>query len=136
MCKYINDLEKDIEGNLEDKSSRIIPGLLSPKDSETIYFSAASQKKAKELFNKILDFTNPPFAQFGGASESGCAIRIPSGTTFYSLSYHGDLPGWLKDIEIGAKHFNSFLAKIRGNNFEINSGEIFKLNECDIFFID
>ena len=53
---------------------------------------------------------------------------------FYALTYHGDLIGWKKDIEEGAKAYGSLLATIEEENFILNDGRVFNLSACQINF--
>jgi len=50
------------------------------------------------------------------------------------MSYHGDLVGWGKDIEEGAKGLGLLLAYIESDKFIISDGRSFPLSECEIKF--
>lgn len=128
-------LEKALGGKLENRLDRQIPGLNDSANACTIYFNIPNGKSAEILFRKITNFTNPPFAQSGGANESGCVITTPSNLVFHSLKIHGDLIGWGLDIEAGAASENILLAKICDEDLKIEDGQGFTLKECQITFI-
>lgn len=134
MSNQLERLEAALGGKLEQVGFRAIPGFLKQKDSEVLYFSIPTKTTHRKQFHSITNYTNPPFARFGGVSESGCCIKLPDSTNFYALTYHGDLMGWRKDIEEGAEAAGSLLAKIDEGKLNLFDGRSFDLNECKIIF--
>lgn len=135
MTSKFDQLEAALGGKLEQSGSRSIPGLYPRNGAEVVYFSVTAQRNHRKQFRNITSFTNPPFAQYGGVSESGCFIELPDGTFFYALTYHGDLEGWRRDIDEGAKAYGSILARIEGDNLILVDGKSFSLAACKIGFI-
>lgn len=134
MNNQVKSLEMILGGNLEQSDSRVIPGICKRSDAEVFYFSVPEKVNHRKQFRNITNYTSPPFAQYGGASEGGCSIKLPDGVYFYALTYHGDLIGWKKDIEEGAKAYGSLLATIEEENFILNDGRVFNLSACQINF--
>lgn len=99
--------------------------------TKTIYFSVKPSDNNGKVFIQLLNYTNSPFAQFGGASESGLKIITPEGEIYYGIDYHGDVDGWLQDIVLGAEALKSNLAYIFENKFYIITNKnIFLLSDC------
>lgn len=134
MTNQLKHLETALGGKLEQNNARIIPGVFKKDGAEVIYFSAPPKGNHRKQFRSITNYTNPPFAKFGGVNESGCCIVLPDGTSFHSLTYHGDLVGWKKDIEEGAKSQGSLLAQIDGRYLHLFDGRTIELNTCTINF--
>lgn len=134
MTNLNKSLEDILGGKIERISDRVVPGIIKKEGSGVIYFSVEKKDDHKKQFRKITNHTNPPFAKFGGVSESGCFIKIPDGTFFYALTYSGDLEGWEKDIDEGASANGSILAKIDGENIKLSNGIFFHLSACEIVF--
>lgn len=134
MSNQLEKLEAALGGKLERTDARVIPGLIKRTDVEVVYFSIPAKGNGRKQFRNITNHTTPPFAQYGGVSESGCCIKTPSGMSFYALTYHGDLVGWKRDIEEGAKAHDSILARIEDENISLSDGRMFSLDACQISF--
>jgi hypothetical protein len=134
MSDHLEDLERMLGGKFERKDARVIPGTADASTRETIYFSDDGKNKFRKQFKNITCFTEPPYATGGGVNEAGCDITPPSGPLFHAAIYHGDLAGWRKDIEEGAKGLGLLLACIEGDKFIISDGRSFPLSECKIEF--
>jgi hypothetical protein len=57
-------------------------------------------------------------------------IITPDNQLLHALSYKGDLEGWKKDIELGAKNLNLLTAEIQGDKIVLSDGRSFKLSDC------
>ncbi|MEP4260230.1 MAG: hypothetical protein ABJ375_13080 [Rhizobiaceae bacterium] len=130
----MSKLEKALGGKLETHEERRIPGLDDDESVSTIYFAVPSGKSAKTLFRKITNYTNPPFAQSGGATEAGCIISTSSNLVFHALEVHGDLAGWCADIEAGAAAENILLANVQNDQLLVRDGQTFALEDCQVTF--
>ena len=131
----MNPLNQFLSGSIERRNQRVIPGLVPREGAEVMYFSVDAKSNARKLFKSITNHTNPPIAQYGGATESGCAITVPGGNKFHALSYHGDLEGWRQDIELGATACGVLLAKIEAQALVLGDGRLFPLNQCAVEFL-
>ncbi len=134
MTSQTERLEQLLGGKIEQQEQRTIPGLIPLEGVVVVYFSFSRKDNAGKQFKKITNYTNPPFAQHGGVSESGCHIQSPDGGAFHAISYHGDLDGWKQDIEAGARAFNSVLARIESGCLVVSDGRSFDLDKCKIEF--
>jgi len=130
----LSKLEKALGGKLEKHEDRRVPGLDDDESVSTIYFGVPSGKSAKTLFKKITNYTNPPFAQSGGATEVGCVISTSSNLVFHALEVHGDLAGWCADIEAGAAAEDIPLAKVLNTQLLLQDGRSFALGDCQVAF--
>ena len=130
----MSKLEKALGGRLETHEERRVPGLDDDESVSTIYFGVPSGKSAKMLFRKITNYTNPPFAQSGGATEAGCIISTSSNLVFHALEVHGDLAGWRADIEAGAAAENIQLASVQNGQLFVRGGQSFVLEDCLVTF--
>lgn len=134
MHDKLTELERILGGKLERFDARVVPGTDNPPTQETVYFSDDGKNKFGIQFDNITGFTDPPNATCGGVNEAGCAITPPCGPLFHAVEYHGDIPGWKKDLEEGAKGLGLLLAKIEGDQFVLSDGRSFPLSECKIEF--
>jgi hypothetical protein len=110
---------------------RKIPGTIPSDTRKYIYIADDGTKRDfKMQFHKITENVSPRNAQYGGMGEEGFRIYLPDGSLFHGISYKGDLEGWRKDIELGAKNLNLPTAVIQDNNIIISDGRSFKLSDC------
>ncbi|WP_083251869.1 MULTISPECIES: hypothetical protein [Pseudomonas] len=134
MSDKLEELEVILGGKLERADARVVPGTDGASTREAIYFSDDGKSKFRKQFKNITCFTEPPNATCGGINEAGCDITPPDGPLFHAAIYHGDLSGWRKDIEEGARGLGLLLARIEGDKFVISDGRSFPLSECKIEF--
>lgn len=127
-------LEKILGGEIEQSNSRNVPGITIVDGQQVVYFSDDGKNKLRKQFNNITCFSVPPNAVRGGVNDRGCKVTPPSGPLFHAISYHGDLDGWRKDIEVGAKGLGLLLARIEGDQFIISDGRSIPLSDCKIEF--
>jgi hypothetical protein len=132
MADKLERLEQILGGKIERNSERRIPGTIPVDGTEFVYFSDDGKNKFRKQFKSLTNYTNPPHAQNGGATESGCKIYLPDGLLFHAISYHGDVEGWRKDIAAGAEVLHVLLARIEGGKLVTSDGRIFPLMDCRI----
>lgn len=97
-------------------------------------FSDDGKNKLRKHFKNITCFADPTNVTSGGVNEAGCSITPLDGPLFHTVIYHGDIYGWRKDIETGAKGLGFLLARIEGDQFIITDGRSISLSECKIEF--
>jgi hypothetical protein len=134
MKDRLDRLEQILGGKIEPAGERRIPGTVSVDGTEFCYFSDDGKNKFDKQFKNLTNYTNPPHAKSGGATECGCKIYLPDGLLFHAISYHGDVAGWRKDIEAGARGLNLMLATIVADNFVVAGGRMVALTDCRIEF--
>jgi hypothetical protein len=107
-----NQMEKILGGPIG--YDRTIPGTAAIAGKEFAYFADDGKNTVRKQFDALTQYTNPPYATSGGITSQGCSIALPDGSLFHAIAYHGDIEGWRKDLEEGAKALNVSLAKIEG----------------------
>jgi hypothetical protein len=111
---------------------RAIPGT-RPEEAEKVrYVSFDESQKPSDIFESVVWKLKPPMAKNGGVNLENFTIIIPDGTRFYALKYHGDVPGWQKQIETGAGILGVFTAKIESDTFVLSDGRSYPLSVCTI----
>jgi hypothetical protein len=111
-----------------------VPGTVKREGVDYVYFADDGKRTFRKQFKALTGYTNPPYAKSGGATEEGCTISLPDGSMFHAVEYHGDVQGWSKDIEEGARALQVVLARIEGNRIVTSDGKSFALTECEIKF--
>ncbi|MEF0944046.1 hypothetical protein [Rhizobium sp. BR 362] len=134
MEKHLKQIEAILGGKFERLDSRVIPGTVPVEGTAFLYFADDRKNAFRKQFRNLTEYTNPPYAKFGGVNERGCKITLPGGDSFYAIGYHGDLDGWRKDIEAGAQAQHVLLAKIEGSNILVSDGRTVPLSECSVEF--
>ena len=127
-------LEQILGTKIEHSDSRTVPGTMLVAGQQVVYFSDDGKNTFRKQFDDITFFTEPPNALSGGVNERGCRITPPSGPLFHAISYHGDLDGWRKDIEAGARGLGLLLARIQGDQFIVTDDRSIPLSDCKIEF--
>src|SRR5262245_42998325 len=82
---------------------RAVPGADKSDDSEVRYLSFKGPTDLDELFHRVLNVPGVPTPSHGGALARNCIIRIPNEESFFALSYSGDVDGWRRKVEDGAR---------------------------------
>lgn len=114
--------------------NNVTPGTIAIPGKEFVYFQDDGEKPVRKQFNDLTQYTNPPHAKSGAVTSQGCSISLPDNTVFHGIAYHGDIDGWRKDIEEGAKGLQILLARIDGDNFIVSDGKTFQLADCKVSF--
>lgn len=120
------------KGSLE--SERRIPGVIGNETEKVRYVSFDGVQAPSALFRQVSRRINPPLMSGGGVMLEGVTIKTPDGTHFYCLYYHGDVEGWQRQIEEGAKELGLITAKIQEQSLVASHGRQFSLNECQVQF--
>lgn len=117
-------------------NGREIPGATPVEWREYCYVSDDGCNKfiGKGLFDKLTGQIDPPIPTGGGAMAENCKLWLPSGELLHALSYKGDIDGWRKQIEQGAKQLGLFTGKIVNNEITLSDGRSFELAMCKFEF--
>lgn len=134
MTTQLERLEKILGGKIEQRDARVIPGTVEIEGSRVVYFSDDGLNDFSDQFDALTEHAIPRQAKRGGRSDSGCKITLPDGQLFHAISYHGDLDGWRKDIETGARALHLALASIEADQFVTSDGRTFALSDCKVEF--
>ncbi|MEJ8563509.1 hypothetical protein QTO30_21230 [Yoonia sp. GPGPB17] len=134
MKRPTTHMENVLGSKIAQPDELEIPGSEEFDSDRVLYFSVKKGQSARALFQRILNFSDPPNAQSGGAHEGGCLIETTTSEIFCAVRFRGDLVGWRKDIEQGAAAVGSELARIENGNLVTFDGRSFSLTECTIEF--
>ena len=134
MGTQLERVEQILGVKFERRDARVIPGTTVVEGQAVVYFADNRKHSFRKQFRALTTHTNPPYATAGGVNERGCKIVLPDGQSFHGISYHGDLDGWRKDIEAGAREFNVLLARIEGGKFVVSDGRVVPLVDCAVEF--
>src|SRR4051794_8932258 len=115
MTNKLERLEQILGGKFERSDARLIPGTAPVEGVRIVYFSDNGENGFRQQFNKLVARANPRHATSGGVNERGCKISLHDGQPFHAIGFHGDVEGWAKDIEIGARELHLLLAEIEGD---------------------
>jgi hypothetical protein len=124
-----NQMEKILGGPIGFEET--VPGTVSIGGKEFVYFADDGKNTVRKQFNALTQYTNPPHAKSGGVTSQGCSIALPDGIVFHAIAYHGDIDGWRKDIEEGARGLHVLLARIEGDQIVTSDGRSFALADCN-----
>lgn len=115
--------------------NRIIPGLNISEFREVRYIQGNKIKNfEKELFDQLFDSVDNPQVKHGGVISENCKITTPDNHIFYGVSYKGDIVGWRKDFEYGAKKMSLLFAYIKDNYLIDSLDRKYLLSECKVEF--
>ncbi|MCB6182037.1 hypothetical protein LIN78_00510 [Leeia sp. TBRC 13508] len=113
---------------------KVIPGTVVREGKEIVYFSDDGTSDFLTQFNRLTKDVSPRHAKQGGRTSQGCRLWLPDGTLFHPVGYHGDVDGWRKDIECGARQLNLLLARVDGDRIVVSDGRSFALADCKVAF--
>lgn len=115
---------------------RDIPGTTPVEWREHRYVSDDGNDKfvGKGFFDKLTNIIEPSIPTSGGAITENCKLWLPSGELLHALSYKGDIEGWRKQIEQGAKELGLFTGKIIDNKIILSDNRTYDLSDCRVEF--
>ena len=128
----VSPMEKILGGSIAKKGK--IPGSSSEEAERVRYVSFDGKKAPKKLFREVTGRIDPLVPTAGTVMLEPCVITTPDGTHLYALYYHGDVAGWQRQIEEGAKELGLVTAKIEAQTLVLSDGRQFALSECQIKF--
>ena len=112
---------------------RSIPGTVAVEGREHWYIEYHGGDFDSE-FIKLIQAVQPAIPSHGGAITGGCELTLPDGRKFHAMSYKGDLIGWRKQIELGAKHLGCATARIGDDDLYVSDASAFPLAACHARF--
>lgn len=113
-----------------------IPGITPVEWREYRYVSDDGNDHfiGEGLFISVTNKIKPLIPKSGGAITENCKLWLPSGELLHALSYKGDIEGWRKQIEQGAKELGLFTGKIVGSEIILSDNRHYELASCKIEF--
>jgi len=130
----ITEQIKKLLGVSSIPTERTVPGTQLFEGREYCYVSNNSQKDFKKTFDELVDYVSPPIPKDGGVINEACKLTLPNGEIFQAISYRGDIEGWRRQIEQGAKALNEKIAKIETDSIVLDDMQSFRLTDCRIDF--
>jgi hypothetical protein len=128
----VSPMEKILGGAIGKKGK--IPGSSGDEGERVRYVSFDGKKAPKKLFREVTGRIDPLVPTAGTVMLEPCVITTPDGTHLYALYYQGDIAGWQRQIEEGAKELGFVTAKIEEQMFVLSDGRRFALSECQVQF--
>ena len=113
---------------------RKVPGTGPGEEDSVRYVSFDDPASIPELFDEALDRIEPKLVRNGGAILEGTKLELPDGAHFFAILFTGELEGWRKQVELGAKALGLATAKVLGGDLIVSDGRSFPLSRCKVEF--
>lgn len=124
-------MERALGEKIEPLAEQHMPGLVVSSTVGVVYFQDDGQHGLYEQFDRLTERVAPSLAQHGGVATTRHTLTLPTGQIFHALRYRGDLEGWRRQIEEGARILGVTLGSIcNGADFELSDGRVFALADC------
>ena len=81
-----------------------------------------------DFLDHVVWAIDPPYVKHGGCVLED-DVLTPNGIRFHTLTFHGDVAGWQRQIEEGAAARNALTAKIVASSFVISDGTVLSISE-------
>jgi hypothetical protein len=111
-------------------SAKKVPGAVAVDGREVRYVEERGEDPFVTIFWRIVRHIDPPLPQDGRAVVEGCQLLLPTGEPFQAVSYGGDIEGWRKQMNEGAKALNLAIGDIHDGMLILNDGRAFELAAC------
>jgi hypothetical protein len=132
--KMITSSMSQILGNGGLEAERKAPGTRPGEENSARYVSFLNPSSIPELFNSVIKKITPPLTKGGGVVLEGTKLKLPDGTPFFAVLFHGDLEGWQKQIERGASELGQATARVLASDVIVSDGRSYPLSSCKIEF--
>jgi hypothetical protein len=113
---------------------RKIPGTRPSEDNSARYISFDDPDSIPELFNSVVRQIEPPLMKGGGVVLEGARLKLPDGTQFFAVLFHGDIEGWQRQIEYGASELGRATARVLAGDVLVSDGRSYPLSSCEVEF--
>ncbi|WP_407524763.1 hypothetical protein [Methylobacterium oryzisoli] len=122
---------EDILGAPIERERRV-PGT-RPGESETVrYVTFHEPRTPSATFREVTRAVTSPLPKRGGAVLEGCLVTLPDGQRLCALSFHGDIEGWQRQIEEGARMLGLVGARLEADVLHLSDGRSVPLDACTI----
>jgi hypothetical protein len=128
-----SEMEK-ILGLGEIQRERSVPGRQEVAGREFRYVLDDGREPFSSFFKRLIRHAEPPLPASGGVMIEGCALTLPGGDVWQAISYKGDIPGWRRQIELGAEALHVKIASFSGDALVLPGGEVVGLADCKAQF--
>jgi len=117
---------------VEKVDDPMLPGTRPRDTGKVIYVFLPPGADPSSAFDEVTSWVDPPIPKNGAVLLEHWLVQTPDGQEFYSLYFHGDVEGWRQQIELGATHLGSKMAKVEGDKFVVLGGPAFLLSDCTV----
>jgi hypothetical protein len=124
------ELEKTDDGYIQKE--RKLPGTVHIEGKDFVYFSDNGTEDFRKQFLTLVTRIKPPHQKEGGVISQACRVRLQDGTLFHGISYRGDMEGWRRQIEDGAKELGVLLGRIQDDRIVVSDGRSMALIDCKL----
>lgn len=113
-------------------SLRDVPGFVTHAGSGFRYIESKSIDAFDTYFRHLstCDFKNVPSE--GGMVDERVEVQLPTGESFFCISYRGDLEGWRSKIENHARISAARYGRVEGQSLVLSDGSRHELAACQI----
>ncbi len=109
----------------------VVPGTRPGSAEQVRYVSYdRGSQRPVDLFEQVVLVAGGAIAKEGGVVLDPVVATAPDATSFYALSYHGDISGWRQQIEDGAKALGFLTARVQGGTLILSDGRSYDLSVC------
>lgn len=120
---------------MNERPTPDVPGTVPITGRRFLYVEdRGGESFAKSGFHRLLGAVDPPHMKSGGAMVEGCEAVIADGTRFQAVSYKGDLDGWRRQLEEGARQLGLRLADMSDGGLVICGDRVIPLDEITFVF--
>jgi hypothetical protein len=113
-------------------SEPAIPGTGVRSGRGYLYLQSPNAARFRELFPRITKSGDGPLPKTGGAINEEVCLAIPTGETFWAISFKGDLEGWRSKILGCAEAEELLWAEISGDDFLVSDGRSVSVGSCRV----
>lgn len=121
---------EDILGPIERESK--VPGTRPGESQKVRYISFHAPRTPSDVFREVTRAVEPPLPKRGGVVLEGCIATLPDGLRLYALSFHGDVEGWQRQIEEGARMLGLISARLEDEVLHLSDGRSIPLSACKV----
>lgn len=117
-------------------SDHIIPGAIPVPGRGFLYLESSNQTVFEKTFDDMGDSIERADDQpaHGAMITENVAVRLPDGSSFFGLSFKGDIETWSRSIRRFAREHKIRVGEVKGGSFSVDGGPFFNLAECQIVF--
>jgi hypothetical protein len=123
-------MEEILGGPIERE--RGVPGTRPGEGDKVRYVAFQEPHRPSDTFRNVTRAVKPPLPKRGGVVLEGCIVTLADGLRFYALSFHGDLEGWQRQVEEGARMLGLVSACIEADVLHLSDGRSVPLGACTI----
>jgi len=106
-----------------------VPGT-RPGQADLVRYISFSGTKARAVLHEVIQAIKPAIPKSGAVITEPCTLTLPDGLRMFAVSYHGDVPGWERQVTEGAEAIGLTTGRVEGETLVLADGRQFALSEC------